>query len=887
MAETGKTISKTYDPKLFEKKWYQFWEDNKLFHAEVEEGKQPYSIVIPPPNVTGQLHMGHAMDNALQDILIRWRRMQGYNTLWMPGCDHAGIATQAKVEQTLRAEGKSRYDLGREKFLERVWAWKEQYGSRIMSQLRSLGSSCDWDRERFTMDEGCSRAVREVFVRLYDEGLIYQGTRITNWCPNCNTALSDLEVEHETEQGHLWHIRYKFEDSDEYVEIATTRPETMFGDTGVAVHPDDERYKHLVGRTLILPVVGRRIPLFADEYVDPAFGTGAVKVTPAHDPNDFDMGMRHDLEQVIVIKNDGTMGEGAGKYAGLDRYECRKQLVKELEEIGALVSVEAHEHAVGHCSRCNATIEPLVSKQWFVKMESLAKPAIEAVNDGRIRFVPERFTKIYTGWLENIRDWCISRQLWWGHRIPVWYCDDCGEATASRDDITVCPKCGSAHVHQDEDVLDTWFSSGLWPFETMGWPDKTPELAQFYPTNTLVTGYDIIFFWVARMVMMGLKFGGDVPFRHVFIHGLVRDSQGRKMSKSLGNGIDPVEVIDKYGADTLRFMLVTGNTPGNDMRFYWERVESARNFANKLWNASRFMMMNLAGFDASFVPGDKDFELSDRWILSRYAKTAAGVTENLEKFELGEAARMIYEFIWSELCDWYIELAKARLYDKENERPRRTAQYVLGYVLEHTLRLLHPFMPFITEEIWQHIPHEGQSIMVAPWPKDEEKWLDEAAEAPMTAIMETIKAIRNMRAEVGAAPGKKSEAILHFADAGLQEVFGAHAEYLRVLADADPVTLAAATAAKPENALTAVAGGVEIYLPLKDLIDIGKETARLQKELDNLDREIKRTAAKLENEGFVAKAPAAVVEKERAKKQEYEEKRAALAQRLEYLAKMA
>ncbi len=887
MAETENTIPKVYDPKLFEKKWYQYWEENKLFHAEVEAGKEPYSIVIPPPNVTGQLHMGHAMDNALQDILIRWRRMQGYNTLWMPGCDHAGIATQAKVEESLRAEGKSRYDLGREKFLERVWAWKEQYGSRIMSQLRSLGSSCDWDRERFTMDEGCSRAVREVFVSLYEEGLIYQGTRITNWCPRCNTALSDIEVEHETEQGHLWHIRYRFEDSEEYVEIATTRPETMFGDTGVAVHPDDERYKGLVGRTLILPVVGRRIPLFADEYVDPEFGTGAVKVTPAHDPNDFDMGERHGLEQVKVIENDGTMGEGAGKYAGLDRYECRKRLVKELEEIGALVSVEDHEHAVGHCSRCHTTVEPLVSKQWFVKMESLAKPAIEAVRDGRIRFVPERFTKIYINWLENIRDWCISRQLWWGHRIPAWYCDDCGATSVAREDLTVCPKCGGSHIHQDEDVLDTWFSSGLWPFETMGWPDKTPELKQFYPTSTLVTGYDIIFFWVARMVMMGLKFGGDVPFRHVFIHGLVRDEQGRKMSKSLGNGIDPVEVIDKYGADTLRFMLVTGNTPGNDMRFYWARVESARNFANKLWNASRFMLMNLAGFDASFVPAAADYTLADRWILSRYARTAAGVTENLEKFELGEAARMIYEFIWSELCDWYIELAKARLYDKENERPRRTAQYVLGYVLERTLRLLHPFMPFITEEIWQHIPHEGQSVMTAPWPTGEEKWLDDAAEAPMSAIMETIKAIRNMRAEVGAVPGKKSGAILHFADAGLQAVFAEHEAYLRVLADADPVTLASADAAKPENALTAVAGGVEVYLPIKGLIDVEKETARLQKELDNLDREIKRTAGKLENQGFVAKAPAEVVEKERAKKRDYEEKRAALAKRLEHLAEMA
>jgi len=672
-------IPKVYDPKSFEKKWYGYWEENKLFHAVVDEEKEPYSIVIPPPNVTGQLHMGHALDNTLQDILIRWRRMQGYNTLWMPGCDHAGIATQAKVEGALREEGTNRYELGREKFLERVWQWKEKFGSRIMSQLRSLGSSLDWDRERFTMDEGCSKAVREVFVSLYEKGLIYQGTRITNWCPDCNTAISDIEVEHETEQGHLWHIRYQVEgEPDKYVEVATTRPETMFGDTGVAVHPDDERYRDLVGKNVILPVVNRVIPLFADEYVDSAFGTGAVKVTPAHDPNDYEMGLRHNLEQVKVLSNTGKMLEGAGKYEGMDRYECRKALVKELEEIGALVSIEDHEHAVGHCSRCHSTIEPMISTQWFVKMDTLAKPAADAVRDGRIKFVPERFTKIYCQWLDNIRDWCISRQLWWGHRIPAWYCDDCGETTVSRDDICQCPKCGSKNVRQDEDVLDTWFSSGLWPFETMGWPEETSELKHFYPTATLVTGYDIIFFWVARMVMMGLEFGKDIPFRTVYIHGLVRDSQGRKMSKSLGNGIDPLEMIEEYGADSLRFMLITGNTPGNDMRFYNERVESARNFANKLWNASRFMLMNLEGFDKSFVPAAEDYTMADKWILSRFAKTAQGVTENLEKYELGEAGRLIYEFIWSEFCDWYIELSKARLYDKENVKPRQTAQYVLA-----------------------------------------------------------------------------------------------------------------------------------------------------------------------------------------------------------------
>ena len=886
MQEQENNIPKVYDPQSFERKWYQYWEENDFFHAEVEKGKKPYSIVIPPPNVTGQLHMGHALDNTLQDILIRYHRMRGDNTLWMPGCDHAGIATQAKVEGVLREEGTDRYALGREKFLERVWQWKEEYGNRIMYQLRMLGSSCDWARQRFTMDEGCSKAVREVFVSLYEKGLIYQGTRITNWCPCCNTALSDIEVEHEDEKGHLWHLRYRVEGTDRYVEIATTRPETMFGDTGVAVHPEDERYQDLVGKTLILPIVERRIPLFADEYVDPAFGTGAVKVTPAHDPNDFEMGLRHNLEQIKVIENDGTMSEGLGRYSGLDRYECRKLLVKELEETGVLVGVEEHEHAVGHCSRCHTTVEPLVSKQWFVKMESLAKPAIEAVRDGRIQFVPERFTKIYENWLENIRDWCISRQLWWGHRIPAWYCDDCGKTTVSREDVKVCSHCGGTHLHQDEDVLDTWFSSGLWPFETMGWPEATEELEHFYPTSVLVTGYDIIFFWVARMVMMGMEFGKDIPFRHVFIHGLVRDSQGRKMSKSLGNGIDPVEVIDKYGADTLRFMLITGNTPGNDMRFYWERVESARNFANKIWNASRYMLMNLEGFDRSFTPSEEDYTLADRWILSRYARTAQGVTENLDKFELGEAGRMIYEFIWNEFCDWYIELTKARLYDKEQERPRMTALYVLSHVLERTLRLLHPFMPFLTEEIWQKLPHEGKSIMVSQWPGDGDSFLDDAAEKHMTAIMETIKIVRNLRAEVGVAPGKHSELMLRFTDEGLRPVFESHEGYLKALAAADPVTFLSAGADKPENAMTGVVNGVEIYLPLKGLIDVEKETARMQKELDKLEKELSRLAGKLGNEGFLKKAPEQVVAAEREKLAGYEEKKKSIEARIADLARL-
>ena len=884
--ESGANIPKTYDPQSFERKWYAYWEEHNLFHDAADESREPYSVVIPPPNVTGQLHMGHALDNTLQDILVRYQRMRGKNVVWIPGCDHAGIATQAKVEESLRAEGTNRFALGREKFLARVWDWKQQYGDRIMYQLRMLGASCDWERERFTMDEGCSRAVREVFVSLYEQGLIYQGTRITNWCPSCSTAISDIEVDHETEEGHLWHLRYRIDGTDDYVEIATTRPETMFGDTGVAVHPDDERYKHLVGKTLILPVVERRIPLFADAYVDPAFGTGAVKVTPAHDPNDFEMGLRHNLEQVVVINADGTMGEGAGKYKGLDRYECRKQLVQELAEIGALVRTEKHEHAVGHCSRCKTTIEPLVSKQWFVRMEDLAKPAIAAVKDGRIRFVPERFTKIYENWLENIRDWCISRQLWWGHRIPAWHCEACGETSVSREDITACMHCGSTHIHQDEDVLDTWFSSGLWPFETLGWPEDTKDLRHFYPTATLVTGYDIIFFWVARMVMMGLRFGGDVPFRDVFIHGLVRDSEGRKMSKSLGNGIDPVEVIEKYGADTLRFMLITGNTPGNDMRFYWERVEAARNFANKIWNASRYMLMNLEGADDAFVPEESDYTLADRWILTRSAETVCAVTANLENYELGEAGRAIYEFLWSEFCDWYIELTKARLYDKENVRAKNTALYVLRTVLERTMRLLHPFMPFLTEEIWQKLPHEGRSIMRAPWPEVDETEIDAEAEAAMIAIMEVIKVTRNLRAELGTPPGKKSALLLRVRDAALADVFAAHTDYFHALASASEVTFLAEDAPDPENVVTGALAGAAVYLPLAGLIDVEKETARLTKERDNLEKEIARLSGKLSNAGFTSKAPAAVVAAEREKLAGYEEKIGLIRSRLADLAKL-
>ncbi len=880
-----KTISTVYDPKQVEEKWYKEWEARGYFHAEVKPDDPAFSIVIPPPNVTGQLHMGHALDNTLQDILIRWRRMQGYNTLWMPGSDHAGIATQIKVEENLKNEENiTRYDLGREKFIERVWEWKEQYGSRILNQLKRLGASCDWQRERFTMDEGCSKAVREVFVSLYEQGLIYQGSRITNWCVRCHTALSDIEVEHEDQPGKLWHVRYPVVGEDGiYLTVATTRPETILGDTGVAVHPEDERYKHLIGKELLLPIVGRKIPVIADSYVDPAFGTGAVKVTPAHDPNDFEMGVRHDLPHVVVIGMDGNMLPEAGKYEGMDRYACRKVLVADLEEAGYLVKVEEHQHSVGHCQRCHTVVEPLVSKQWFVKMAPLAKPALDVVNDGRVQFVPERFTKTYTNWLENIRDWCISRQIWWGHQIPAWYCDDCGETIVSRTDVTVCPKCGGA-VRQDEDVLDTWFSSGLWPFSTMGWPEDTAELRQFYPTSVLVTGYDIIFFWVARMIMLGMAFRQEVPFRHVFIHGLVRDSQGRKMSKSLGNGIDPLEVIEQYGADTLRFMLITGNTPGNDMRFYWERVESSRNFANKIWNASRFVMMNLDGYDAAAPKAP--YTLADEWILSRLQQTVRDVTNMLENYELGEAGRLLYEFIWNEFCDWYIELAKARLYNHEAAEARATAQSVLCSVLEAAMRLLHPFMPFITEEIWQCLPHDGATIVLKTWPKADEALLNPAAESQMNLMMDVIKAIRNMRAELNVPPGKKSPALLQVATDELAALFDNNSGYLRTLGAVDNLTIGRLDDAKPEHAMTAVASGVEIYLPIGGLIDVPKETQRLQKELDSLDKEIARVEGKLSNAGFLAKAPNDVVEKEQAKAAEYREKRQSIQERIAYLASL-
>jgi len=880
MAEEN-NIPKIYDPASVEKKWYEYWEKNGYFHAEVDKSKKPFSIVIPPPNITGKLHMGHAMDNTLQDILIRWHRMMGDNTLWMPGYDHAGLATQIKVEEEIKKnEGLTRYDLGREKFLERVWAWKEQYGDSIINQLKCLGVSCDWQRKRFTLDEGCSRAVREVFVSLYEQGLIYKGTRITNWCVHCNTALSDIEVEHKDDMGHLWYIKYPIAGEEgQFLTIATTRPETIPGDTAVAVNPEDKRYGKLVGKKIALPTTDRIIPIIADSYVDLEFGTGAVKITPAHDPNDYEMGIRQHLDNIVVIGMDGKMTKEAGKYAGQDRYECRENIVKDLQEQGLLVKIEECPHAVGHCQRCGNVVEPLVSTQWFVKMGPLVKAAVDCVEDGRTKFVPSRFTKTYTNWMDNIHDWCISRQIWWGHRIPVWYCDDCGEVIASRTDVTKCPKCGGK-VHQDEDALDTWFSSALWPFSTMGWPDKTDLLEQFYPTSVLVTGYDIIFFWVARMLIMGMKFMEKVPFATVFIHGLVRDEQGRKMSKSLGNGIDPLEVIKDYGADTLRFMLITGNTPGNDMRFYWNRVEATRNFANKIWNASRFALMNLEGYDTNAKRAP--YTLADRWILSRLQSTTKEVSALMTRFELGEAGRLIYDFIWGEICDWYIELAKPRLYNNDDKEARATAQYVLCTVLIDAMKLLHPYMPFITEEIWQHLPHEGSSIMIASWPVCDEQLVDSEAEKYMTALMETIKAIRNMRAEVNAAPGKKAPAIVLVSEE-LAEAFKANENYVKLLGTVDNLTIGKLGDAKPENAMTALVNGVEVYLPLKGLIDVEKELARLQKELDNLAKENKRIEGKLQNKGFLAKAPAEVVEKEKNKGAEIAAKAKAIKERMVYL----
>ena len=860
-----KELAKTYDPSVIEDKLYSLWCEKGYFTPDTEgdiaKGKKPFTIVIPPPNVTGQLHMGHALDETLQDILVRYKRMQGYSALWVPGTDHAGIATQIKVEENLRVnEGLTRYDLGREKFIDRVWDWKEKFGSRIVSQLKKLGASCDWSRERFTMDEGCSKAVREVFVNLYEKGLIYRGNRIINWCPHCITALSDAEVEYEEQAGHFWHIRYPVKGSDEYVTVATTRPETMLGDTAVAVHPDDERYTHLVGKMLILPLANREIPVIADEYVEKDFGTGCVKITPAHDPNDFEVGKRHNLKQIKVLADDATVSY-EGKYYGMDRYEARKAMVKDLEEQGYLVKVEEHSHNVGTCYRCKTTVEPITSDQWFVKMKPLAEPALEVVKNGTVKFEPDRFSKIYVNWMENVLDWCISRQLWWGHRIPAFYCEKCGEMTVSKEDITVCPHCGGK-VNQDNDVLDTWFSSALWPFSTLGWPKKTKELDYYYPTSVLVTGYDIIFFWVARMIFSGMEHMKAEPFKTVFIHGLVRDAQGRKMSKSLGNGIDPLEIIEKYGADALRFALTTGNSPGNDMRFSDEKIEAARNFNNKIWNAARFVMMKLDDDTEFGLPEISELSVEDKWIVSKFNRLVKEVTENLDKFELGVALAKLYDFVWDVFCDWYIELVKQRLGDGD-----KVAMKVIAYVFSQTMKLLHPYMPFITEEIWQTLPHVGESIVVSEFPTYDEKLDFAKEEASIERIIGCIRAIRNRRAEMNVPPSKKATLMIVTSDT---DTFTEKSKsFFTKLASASEVEIS--TAGEIENAVQIVSDGAVLYIPLAEVVDTEKEKARLSKELERLSGEIKRIESKLSNEGFVAKAPAAVIAGERDKLAKYNE----------------
>ena len=868
-------LPKTYNPKEFEDRIYDTWCQNGYFKANPKKKAPAFSIVIPPPNVTGQLHMGHALDETLQDILVRYKRMQGFNTLWVPGTDHAGIATQIKVEEQLRVnEGLTRYDLGRDEFLKRVWAWKEKYGNRIISQLKKLGTSCDWSRERFTMDEGCSRAVKKVFVSLYEKGLIYRGNRIINWCPHCKTALSDAEVEYEEQAGSFWHIRYPIKGEDGYVEIATTRPETMFGDTAVAVNPNDEKNAHLIGKTLILPLVGREIPVIADDYVEIGFGTGCVKITPAHDPNDCLVGQRHGLEQIKVMNDDATMNAHAGKYEGMDRYACRKTLVADLDAAGYLLSVEPHSHNVGTCYRCKTTVEPMTSDQWFVKMGPMIEPSLDAVKRGDIRFIPERFTRNYTVWMENLHDWCISRQLWWGHRIPAFYCDDCGEMVVTAEDTAVCPKCGKP-MRQETDVLDTWFSSALWPFSTMGWPDKTEDYRVYYPTSTLVTGYDIISFWVSRMIFSGLVHTGEVPFHTVFIHGLVRDSQGRKMSKSLGNGIDPLEIIDKYGADALRFALATGNAPGNDMRFSDEKIEAARNFANKLWNASRFVLMNLAE-DATEtnLPDESAMATEDKWIISRFEKTVKSVTENLDRYEVGVALSEIYDFTWDTFCDWYIELSKSRLYEKDTPAAK-TAQQVLVWVLTGILKLLHPYMPFITEEIYQALPHDDESIMISSYPAYKENLVFPDEESATDRVIDAIRAVRNRRSEMNVPPSKKANLYIV---TKYPETFRAAESFFAKLASTSELHLVDRYDA--ENAVSIVTDAATLYIPLGDLVDLEKERERLTNELARVDGEITRLEAKLANEGFVSRAPATIVDGERQKLAKYRETKTQLEEAL-------
>lgn len=848
----SKELAKAYEPKEVEDRIYDFWMKGKYFHAEVDPKKKPYTIVIPPPNITGQLHLGHAMDETLQDTLIRWRRMQGYSALWLPGTDHASIATEAKIVEAMRKEGITKEEIGREKFLERAWAWKDQYGGRIVEQLKKLGSSCDWDRLRFTMDEGCNKAVNHVFKKLYDKGLIYRGERIINWCPHCKTSISDAEVVFEEKEGSFWHLRYPLSDGSGYIELATTRPETMLGDTAVAVHPDDERYKALVGKTVILPLVNKEIPIIADSYVEQDFGTGVVKITPAHDPNDFEVGLRHNLPVINVMDDGGVINENGGKYAGMPALEARKQIVKDLDEAGFLIKIEPIKHNVGTCYRCGTVVEPRVSTQWFVKMEPLAKPAIDAVKDGDIRFIPERMDKVYYNWMENIKDWCISRQLWWGHQIPAWYCE-CGETIVSETVPTVCPKCGGTHLTRDPDTLDTWFSSALWSFSTLGWPDNTEELKYFYPTNTLVTGYDIIFFWVARMIFSGLEHMGEVPFNTVFFHGLIRDAQGRKMSKSLGNGVDPLDVISVYGADALRFTLVTGNSPGNDLRFSEEKVSASRNFANKIWNAARFILMNIEGKDIDCALPKKLYT-SDKWILNRFNNVTAAVTENLEKFELGMAVSKLYDFIWDDFCDWYIELAKIRM-NGADEESADSARRVLVWTMSNTLKLLHPFMPYITEEIWQTLPHDGEALIVAKWPE-----YDEALSFPQEAknlenVMALIRAIRTRRNEMNVPPSKKAHIYI---DTAHPAPYEEASEFIARLAYGSKVEIG--TGFDVQGAVTAVTDDAKALLPMDDLVDKAAETARLNKELANAQKQLDTVKAKLANEKFTSKAPQNVID---------------------------
>ena len=878
-----KELAKTYDPKGMEDRIYADWMEKKYFHAEVDRSRKPFTIVMPPPNITGKLHMGHALDNTLQDILIRYKRMQGYNALWVPGTDHASISTEVKVINQLKEEGIDKNELGREGFLKRTWQWREEYGHTIVEQLKKIGSSCDWDRERFTMDEGCSKAVQEVFLKLYKKGYIYKGSRIINWCPVCKTSISDAEVEHEEQAGHFWHINYPIKGSDKFVEIATTRPETMLGDTALAVNPDDERYQDIIGKTVILPLVGREIPVIADAYVDKEFGTGVVKITPAHDPNDFEVGKRHNLPEINILNDDATINENGGKYAGMDRYEARKAIVKELEEQGLLVKVEDHVHNVGTHDRCGTTVEPMIKQQWFVKMEEMAKPAIEAVKNGDLTFVPERFDKIYLHWLENIRDWCISRQLWWGHRIPAYYCDDCGEIVVDSKMPKVCPKCGGTHFTQDPDTLDTWFSSALWPFSTLGWPEKTEDLDYFYPTDVLVTGYDIIFFWVIRMVFSGYEQTGKCPFHHVLIHGLVRDSLGRKLSKSLGNGIDPLEILDQYGADALRFTLVTGNAPGNDMRFYMERVEASRNFANKIWNASRFIMMNI---EKAEVPADmktEELTAADKWILSKVNTLAQDVTVNMDKFELGIAVQKLYDFIWEEFCDWYIEMVKPRLYSEE-DKTKAAALWTLKTVLVNALKLLHPYMPFITEEIFRNLTGE-ESIMISAWPEYKEAWSFAEEEGSVELIKEAVRAIRNTRSSMNVPPSKKAKVYVVSESGQVRAVFEGSRSFFAALAYASEVCVQADKAGIGEDAVSALIPQAAVYMPFAELVDLEKELERLKKEEERLTKELARVNGMLNNEKFMSKAPQSKIDEEKEKLAKYTQMMAQVKEHLAALAK--